>query len=91
MRIDLMRASRFIVGGIHPLVGINVLHSLAMQMASHSNSGPNIIRGEPERAPNTRGTGSGFICMYIYIYIYIYICIHVCLWGNHFSEERVKF
>ena len=24
-----------------------------------------IIRGEPERAPNTRGTGSGFICMYV--------------------------
>ena len=42
-----------------------------------------LIRGEPERAPNTRGTGSGFICVYIYIYI--------CLWGDHFSEERVKF
>ena len=38
---------------------------------------------EPERAPNTRGTGSGFICVYIYLY--------VCLWGDHFSEERVKF
>ena len=23
-----------------------------------------LIRGEPERAPNTRGTGSGFICIY---------------------------
>ena len=44
-----------------------------------------IIRGEPERALNTRGTGSGFICIYIYIYLY------VCLWGDHFSEERVKF
>ena len=42
-----------------------------------------MIRGEPERAPNTRGTGSGFICIYIYLY--------VCLWGDHFSEERVKF
>ena len=29
------------------------------------------IRGEPERAPNTRGTGSGFICIYIYIYMYV--------------------
>ena len=28
---------------------------------------PIVIRGEPERAPNTRGAGSGFICMYIYI------------------------
>ena len=34
-----------------------------------------IIRGEPERAPNTRDTGSGFICIYIYIYyIYLYVC-----------------
>ena len=37
----------------------------------------NIIRGEPEQAPNTRGTGSGFIC--------IYVC-----GGDHFNE-RVKF
>ena len=44
--------------------------------------GLKIIRGEPERAPNTRGTGSGFICIYIFLY--------VCLWGDHFSEERVK-
>ena len=28
-----------------------------------------IIRGEPERAPNTRGTGRGFICIYIYIFV----------------------
>ena len=32
-----------------------------------------VIRGEPERAPNTRGTGSGFI----YIYIYILVCMFV--------------
>ena len=37
-----------------------------------------IIGGEPERAPNTQGAGSGFICVYIYIYTYIYI--YVCLW-----------
>ena len=43
-----------------------------------------LIRGDPERAPNTRGTGSGFICIYI-------IYIIVCLWGDHFSEEIVKF
>ena len=42
-----------------------------------------LIWGEPERAPNTRGAGSGFICIYIFLY--------VCLWGDHFSEERVKF
>ena len=35
-----------------------------------------IIRGEPERAPNTRDTGSGFI--------------FVCLWGDYFHEQRVK-
>ena len=28
-----------------------------------------LIRGEPERALNTRGTGSGFICIYIYMYV----------------------
>ena len=44
-----------------------------------------MIQGEPERTPNTRGTGSGFICIILYIYLY------VCLWGDHFSEERVKF
>ena len=38
----------------------------------------NLIRSEPERAPNTRGTGSGFICIYIY------------LWGDYFHEQRVK-
>ena len=36
-----------------------------------------IIRGEPEQAPNTWERGSGFI----------YI---ICLWGDHFSEKRVK-
>ena len=33
------------------------------------------IRGKPERAPNTRETGSG-----VYIYIYIYLC--AILHGN---------
>ena len=44
-----------------------------------------IIRGESERAPNTRGTGSGFICIYVSIW---YVCLH--LWGDHFSEKRDK-
>ena len=35
---------------------------------------PQIIRGEPERALNTRGTGSGFICIYVCIYTCIYVC-----------------
>ena len=34
-----------------------------------------LIRGEPERAPNTRETGSG-----VHIYLYIYLC--VILHGN---------
>ena len=46
--------------------------------------GSRFIRGEPERAPNTREAGSGFICI-------LGIYILVCLWGDHFSEERVKF
>ena len=33
-----------------------------------------LIRGESERAPNTRETGSG-VCIHIYIYIYIYLCV----------------
>ena len=41
-----------------------------------------IIRGEPERAPNTRDTGSGFICIYIHIF--------VCSWGDYFHEQGVK-
>ena len=24
-----------------------------------------VIRGEPEQAPNTQDTGSGFICLYL--------------------------
>ena len=36
----------------------------------------NIIRGEPERAPNTRETGIGFIILCIYI-IYIYILVYL--------------
>ena len=31
-----------------------------------------MIRGEPERAPNTRETGSG---VYIYIYLFIYLFV----------------
>ena len=42
-----------------------------------------LIRGEPERAPNTQDTGSGFICIYIYY-------IFVCLWGDYFHEQGVK-
>ena len=37
-----------------------------------------IFWGDPERAPNTRGTGSNFFMyIYIYIYIYIYLYMHV--------------
>ena len=32
------------------------------------------------QAPNTRDTGSGFICIYMY----------VCLWGDYFHGQRVK-
>ena len=41
-----------------------------------------IFRGEPERAPNTRGTGSNFL-------MYIYILVRACVCGvrDHFSEE----
>ena len=38
-----------------------------------------VIRGEPERAPNTRETGSG-VYIYIYIYLFIYLCM--ILQGN---------
>ena len=44
-----------------------------------------IIRGEPEKAPNTRETGSVFFVYILYVYIF------VCLWGDHFSEERLNF
>ena len=32
-----------------------------------------IVRGEPERAPNTRDTGSGFIYIYIYMFVGVII------------------
>ena len=43
--------------------------STANVLNAHSSV---LVRGEPERAPNTRGTGSGFIC------IYLYVCLYVC-------------
>ena len=41
-----------------------------------------IIRGEPERAPNTRETGSGFICVCI-----LYICMFVGSTCNRVAAE----
>ena len=55
-----------------------------------------LIRGEPERAPNTRGTGSGFICMYIYnniIYIYniiYYVCGVIISVRRELNFEHVR-
>ena len=43
-----------------------------------------IIRGEPERAPNTRGTGSGFI------YIYLYVCGVIISVRRELNFERVR-
>ena len=53
-----------------------------------------IIQGEPERAPNTRETGSG-VCIYIYIYIYIFIYLFVrdLAWQRpnaHAQSPRVR-
>ena len=51
---------------------------------------PPIIRGEPERAPNTRETGSG---VYIYIYIYIYLFVRDLAWQRpnaHAQSPRVR-
>ena len=45
-----------------------------------------IFRGEPERAPNTRGTGSGFIC----IYIYLYVCGVIISVRRELNFERVR-
>jgi hypothetical protein len=38
-----------------------------------------LIRGEPERAPNTQESGSS---VYLYIYIHIYINLYVILHSN---------
>ena len=54
-----------------------------IQVASDCLNRIELSYSEPERALNTQETGSGFIC--------IYTCMYVCLWGDHFSEERVKF
>ena len=45
-----------------------------------------VIRGEPERALNTRETGSGFIC----IYIYIYVCGVIISVKRELNFERVR-
>ena len=50
-----------------------------------------IIRGEPERAPNTRETGSG-VYIYIYIYIFIYLFVSDLAWQRpnaHAQTSRV--
>ena len=49
-----------------------------------------LIRGEPERAPNTRETGSG---VYIYIYIFIYLFVRDLAWQRpnaHAQSPRVR-
>ena len=45
-----------------------------------------IFRGEPERAPNTRGTGSGFIC----IYTCMYVCGVIISVRRELNFERVR-
>ena len=48
----------------------------------HIWSHTEIIRGEPERAPNTRETGSG-----VYLFIYLYVILHgndlMCMLKQH--------
>ena len=47
-----------------------------------------VIRGEPERAPNTRETGSG-----VYIYIFIYLFVRDLAWQRpnaHAQSPRVR-
>ena len=44
-----------------------------------------VIRGEPERAPNTRETGSGFICIYI-----IHVCGVIISVRRELNFERVR-
>ena len=47
-----------------------------------------VIRGEPERAPNTRvrGTGSGFIC----IYTCMYVCGVIISVRRELNFERIR-
>ena len=46
-----------------------------------------LIRGEPERARNTRGTGSGFIYLYIII---MYVCGVIISVRRELNFERVR-
>ena len=49
-----------------------------------------IIRGEPERVPNTRETGSG---IYIYLFILHYLLVHDLAWQRpnvHAQSLRVR-
>ena len=59
------------------------LSSLSLA-STHSGGFPYsvyLIRGEPERAPNTRETGSGvYIYIYIYIYLFIYLFVRDLAW-----------
>ena len=57
-----------------------------MQTMGYCVQAMNIIRGEPERAPNTRGTGSGFIC----IYICMYVCGVIISVRRELNFERVR-
>ena len=50
-----------------------------------------VIRGEPERAPNTQETGSGVYIFYL-LYLYIYLCVILhsndlmCMLNHHVLE-----
>ena len=70
MLIILYRAlqpSTMVVDVFRAKTSDSVLYIIKLQSITLLNG--TIIRGEPERAPNTRGTGSGFICIYIYMFV----------------------
>ena len=52
----------------------------------HPNKGHTPNKGQKPMYQGVRYSESP-----LYIYIYIYTHLYVCLWGDHFSEERVKF
>ena len=91
MICDMQETMKLGVMAVNMTLKITGIHKELLKVsynyrASECEPEIHMIRGEPERAPNTRETGSGFVCI-----ICILVCMFNCLWGDHFSEERVKF
>ena len=79
MRTTVLSLSLIQAFGLTLPVIVYMYCCVSMYMFTQSHILYSIIRGEPERAPNTRETGSG-VYIYIFIYLFIYLFVRDLAW-----------